>query len=303
MCDIWRANKNMQEISPDELSRHLGAWKDLGVSHVLLSGGEALMHSNLWSLCQGLKSISAKITLLSTGLLLAREAENIRDWIDEVILSLDGSPPVHDQIRNIPRAYERLAAGVAAMREVAPEVEIGARCVIQKANYHDFQKIVSTARELNVSWISFLAADVTTDAFNRPDGWTGDRRLTVQLSPQECDEFEVILTDSEKKFSAEYRSSFIVESPQKMSNILQYYRAINGDAEFPTQKCNAPWVSAVLDADGTIRPCFFHPPYDQTNGTNFQDVLNSKSAVQFRQQLDIQRDPICQRCVCTLNIH
>ncbi|MEO5998836.1 MAG: SPASM domain-containing protein [Chitinophagaceae bacterium] len=27
---------------------------------------------------------------------------------------------------------------------------------------------------------------------------------------------------------------------------------------FPFKKCNAPWVSTVIEADGTVTPCFFH---------------------------------------------
>ncbi len=48
MCDIWRANKNRQEISEADLQAHIDDLKTLGVEQILLSGGEALMHSNLW---------------------------------------------------------------------------------------------------------------------------------------------------------------------------------------------------------------------------------------------------------------
>ena len=89
---------------------------------VVLSGGEALMHSNLWALCEQLKELRVKITLLSTGLLLKRNAENVVKWCDEVVVSLDGSTEVHDAIRNVPRAFERLAEGVASIKALDPGV-------------------------------------------------------------------------------------------------------------------------------------------------------------------------------------
>src|SRR5579872_5865812 len=108
MCDIWKANSEKREISTDELTRHLPAFKRLGVKRVALSGGEALMHSNLWKFCEQLNSIGVKISLLSTGLTLKAHASDIVAYCDDVIVSLDGSKEVHNRIRNIPNAYEKL---------------------------------------------------------------------------------------------------------------------------------------------------------------------------------------------------
>ena len=72
MCDIWQANKNMREISQADLERHMDSLRKLQVRWVVLSGGEALMHSNLWALCRLLKAENIKITLLSTGLTAAK---------------------------------------------------------------------------------------------------------------------------------------------------------------------------------------------------------------------------------------
>src|SRR5688572_4547440 len=48
MCDIWKSNHLKREISREDLLRHMGDFERLGVRRVVLSGGEALMHSNLW---------------------------------------------------------------------------------------------------------------------------------------------------------------------------------------------------------------------------------------------------------------
>src|SRR3989337_317243 len=70
MCDIWKANHIKKEITTEELSKHIDSFRKLGVKHVAFSGGEALMHSNLWKFCELLKSINIKISLLSTGITL-----------------------------------------------------------------------------------------------------------------------------------------------------------------------------------------------------------------------------------------
>jgi radical SAM protein with 4Fe4S-binding SPASM domain len=70
--------------------------------------------------------------------------------------------------------------------------------------------------------------------------------------------------------------------------------------DFPENHCNAPWVSTVIEADGTVRPCFFHRPLGNIHERPLETIINSDEAMAFRRQLDIKTDPICRQCVCTL---
>ena len=302
MCDIWRANRNGQEISRDLLEQHVGTLRNLNVQWVVLSGGEALMHSNLWSLCEVLKQLSVKITLLSTGLLLKRHAAEVVKWCDEVTVSLDGSPEVHDGIRRIPRAYERLAEGVAALKELDPHFPVTARCVIQRQNYRDLPNIIETAHTARLDQVSFLSVDVSSSAFNRPKPWGDERIGEVALSPNETVEFERVVEETIAAYRDHFASGFIAESPEKLRRLPRYFAAINGDGEYPGTICNAPWVSAVLETDGSVRPCFFHESYGSVHERPLEDVLNSAEAIAFRQSLDVTTNPICRKCVCTLHI-
>src|SRR5690349_5483716 len=302
MCDIWKANQNKKEISVEELSRHIDAFKKLGVKHVALSGGEALMHSNLWKLCSQLKLIGIKISLLSTGVTLMTNAHHVIKYTDEVIVSLDGSPELHNQIRNIPSAFEKLKEGVTAIKQLSPSFRVTGRCVLQKLNYSAFTDIIFTAKSLGLDQISFLAADVSSSAFNRENPWDDSKVVQIELDEDEVNEFEQLVKDSIRQFFDLYQSKFIAESPEKMLGLVQYYRALLGRAKFPVKRCNAPWVSAVIEADGEVRPCFFHKSYGNIANGRFDEILNSKAAVAFRKNLDMGRDPICERCVCSLHL-
>ena len=301
MCDIWRANKNLQELGPKLIERHVKALENLGVRWIVLSGGEALMHSDLRNLCESLASLNARITLLSTGLLLERDTELIAEHIDDVIVSLDGSEAVHDRIRNIPRAFEKLRRGVTALRRVVPGVDIGARCVLQRENYHDFAGVVEAAKTLSLDWVSFLAADVSSQAFNRPGGWADEKVAEVGLTLEQCADLERILRQSFVDFKDEYYSAYIAESPDKLLRVVSYFRALTGGPAFPKQRCNAPWVSAVVEPDGRVRPCYFHEAYGNLNDAKLPEILNSPGAIEFRRDLNVNRNAICKRCVCTLN--
>jgi Fe-coproporphyrin III synthase len=301
MCDIWMANRNKRELSREELAPHLPSMRRLGAKHVVLSGGEALMHSNLWTLCDLLREAGvARITLLSTGLLLERRAAEVVRRCDEVTVSLDGSRSVHDRIRNIPHAYDRLAAGVRALKARSANFRVTARSVLQKQNYADVPNIIESAKTLGLDQISFLAVDVSSSAFNRPQGWPPERVAAVALTSDDVTRFAQVVEETIARYPNEFASGFVAESPTRLRRLPHYFAALNGEREFPENTCNAPWVSTVIEADGTVRPCFFHRSLGNIRDRPLDEILNGHEAIEFRRRLDVRRDPICQKCVCTL---
>jgi len=307
MCDIWKANARKQELSVDDLAPHLDDLAKLDVSWIVLSGGEALMHPNLFTLCRALRTAidrrDLRITLLSTGLLLPTHAEAIAREIDEVIVSLDGVPETHDAIRNIPRAFAKLSRGVAALRQRSPGYPITARCVLQRRNALELAGIIDTARDvLALDSLSFLTADVSSTAFNRAEGWDDERVDDVGLSAAQAESFSVVVEDTLTSHAEAFTSGFVVESPTRMRALAQYFRACADQDSFPPVRCNAPWTSAVIETDGTVRPCFFHPGYGNLRDRPLEQLLNSAEAIDWRRQLDMKTNKTCQRCVCTLHL-
>jgi MoaA/NifB/PqqE/SkfB family radical SAM enzyme len=311
MCDIWRATTR-DEIDPAAVAAEARRWRALGVRRVVLSGGEPLMHRDLWALVRPLAEAGIGITLLSTGLLLARHAAPIARFVDDVVLSLDGPREVHDAIRQIPRAFDRLAEGVAAVRaaehtdvpqSISPFITLSARCTVQRANCDQLRATVRAARALGLDRISFLAVDVSTEAFNRPGGWPAERREAVAPGLEDLPRLREELDRLFREHAADFASGFIAESPAKLDGRLyDYFAALAGQGDFPPVTCNAPWVSAVVEADGTVRPCFFHRAIGRWEGGSLEAVLNGPDALAFRSGLDVAADPLCRRCVCSLNL-
>lgn len=301
MCDIWRITQK-EEIAPDDLARWLPEWRALGVERVVLTGGEPLMHSDVWALCGALAAAGIGITILSTGLLLGRHAARLVRYCDDVVVSLDGPREVHDRIRSVPRAFDRLAQGVRAVKAADPAVRVTARCTVQRANFRHLRETVAAARGLGLDGVSFLAADVSTEAFNRPGGWDAERAASVAVPAAELPALAQELAAMEVECRDDFAAGFIAENPAKLQRRLyEYFAALAGAAEFPPVTCNAPWVSAVIETDGTVRPCFFQPPLGNLREAGSLDaVLNAPAAVAWRQGLDMRRDAICRRCVCSL---
>jgi MoaA/NifB/PqqE/SkfB family radical SAM enzyme len=303
MCDIWKEKKK-DELSAEDVERWLPEWRALGVERVVLSGGEALLHSHLWDFCALLKEAGIGITLLSTGILLTRDAGELVRWCDDVVVSLDGPREIHDHIRNLPRAYDKLAEGVAAVRSADPRVAVTGRCTVQRANFRALRATVRASHELGLERISFLAADVSSEAFNRPGGWEADRATGISLGPDDLPLLAAELEALEREHAADFASGFIAESAEKLHRRLYlYFAALLDGGDFPSIECNAPWVSSVIEADGTVRPCFFQSPLGNLrDGRSFTEILNGPAAVAWRRGLDMERDAICRRCVCSLSL-
>ena len=302
MCDIWKGNNNVNQLEEKDIAELLDSLRKLKTKVVVMSGGEALMHPNFFRLCKIIKSQKIKITLLSTGLLLKKYASEIINLTDEVIVSLDGSRQIHDKIRNIPNAFDKLKDGVKEVKKLDQKYRVTARCVIQKENFRDFPKIVDAAKKIGLDQISFLAADVTTDAFNRPDLWDDQKADEVKLSVDELDDFYNVIESLIISHSKEFETRFIVESPDKIRRFYNYYAAYYNKTKFPEMSCNAPWVSAVIESDGRVRPCFFHESMGNIRENSLLEILNSDKSVSFRKNLNVKTNSVCEKCVCYLNL-
>jgi Fe-coproporphyrin III synthase len=299
MCDIWRANADKRELSADELDTHVAAIRRLHVQRVMLTGGEPLLHSNLWTLCGRLRTEGIRLTLVTTGLLIDRHAPEIARTIDEVVVSIDGPPDAHDAIRRVRGGFARIARGLSLLSREVRRPHVIARCVVQHANHAVVPEMVAAIEGIDVDTLSFLAADVSSTAFNRADGWDASRQAEVAVGVDRLPALTAGIRTVASRLDRDLDPAFIAGGVASLWRIHAYYRALANLGAFPRVRCNAPWISAVLEPGGMLRPCFFHAPY--RGGTGL-DALNSAEAVAFRRGLDVTTNDTCRTCVCSLSL-
>jgi Fe-coproporphyrin III synthase len=300
MCDIWQ-RKTSATVTAADLERHRHSLRRLRVRQVALTGGEPLLNLDLDHIAQFFHELDIRVTLLTTGLLLKKRAHEVAEHIDEVIVSLDGPPEVHDGIRRVPGAFALIRDGIAAIRSLAPYKRISARCTIQRANHASLEATARAAKAIGFNTLSFLAVDVSSDAFNRPLLWPVARQNEIALTHAEAHILDLQINRLIAFGSVTANAGFLVEKPSKLRAIAQTFRAYLGEAPAVAPACNAPWVSAVIEVDGMVRPCFFHPPIGSLQSSDLESVLTSRTARRFRDSLDVATNPTCQRCVCSLN--
>ncbi|MBL7747684.1 MAG: radical SAM protein [Chitinophagaceae bacterium] len=302
MCDIWKDNQNLKQLTEEDITGLLVSLEKLGTQQVLMSGGEALLNPHFFRFCEILKSRDIKVSLLSTGLTLKKSAENIVNQVNDVIISLDGDEATHNAIRNIPDAFNKTAEGIQAIKDLNPDFRITGRTVIHRLNFRQWPAIIEAAKRMGLNQISFLPADVSSHAFNREVLWSDKRQQEILPTEEEVEELKGILGTIIVRYKKDFETGFIAETPDKLARVHSYYAAFYGQNPFPYKKCNAPWVSTVVEADGTVRPCFFHLPMGNIRQQSLEEILNSDKSIRFRKELDIEKDVTCIKCVCYLNL-
>jgi Fe-coproporphyrin III synthase len=297
-CDWWKHGGD-EDLSIDEIEAVAAALPALGTSVVAFSGGEPLLRPDVFDAAAAFRTHGVSLQLLTSGVLLERCAERVAEHFSRVYVSLDAATPeLYERIRGV-NALTAVARGVARLRRLAPGVPVTARSTLHRANFRELPRLIDHAKAIGVDGISFLAADVSSAAFGRTD--TEDRPLSkLSLSHDDVAEFSVIVERTVAVYRRDFESGFVAESPEKLRRLPRYYAALAGDGDFPAIRCNAPWVSAVLEANGDVRPCFFHPPVGTIRRTPLATLLK-RDLRKFRATLDVESDRTCARCVCTLN--
>jgi MoaA/NifB/PqqE/SkfB family radical SAM enzyme len=302
MCDIWKDNKNLKQLQESDITGLLDSLKKLGTQQVVMSGGEALLNPNFFRFCEILNQQHINVTLLSTGLTIKKNADELLQHVNDLIISLDGDEATHNYIRNIPDAYQKLREGVRYIKGRDPEFSVTGRTVIHRINFRQWPAIIDSAREIGLDQISFLPADVSSHAFNREVLWSDQRQQEILPDENELPELQKVIDKLIVTYKADFDSGFIAESPEKLRKIYSYYAACYSLNPFPYKKCNAPWVSTVVEADGTVRPCFFHEAMGNIREQSLEKIVNSKESIRFRKELDMDTNSTCMKCVCYLNL-
>jgi MoaA/NifB/PqqE/SkfB family radical SAM enzyme len=294
-CDYWRS-PNGSRLGLQAVRDLLPQLRKLGTKRVLLSGGEPLVHPDLPGVTELLHREGLGVLLHSNGLRLAERLGEIAPHLQHLFLSLDGvSRETYRRMRGVD-GLPRVLEGIRQARERFPRLRLGSRTVLMHGNLNELPAIVETGLALGLEPMSFLAADLHSDAFGRNpgDAKPGNWRLPTE---EELDELSRSIERLRARLAG--NAERVIEgglaSIERIA--VRYRRLIRGEA-LESPGCDAPWHSVVIEPDGSVRPCFFHTAYGRLSDADLLSLLNRPAAVSFRKNLDVAQHSLCRQCVC-----
>lgn len=303
-CDWWRAD-GAGDLTIHEIAALAAELPHFGTRVVVFTGGEPLVRPDIMRVADLFRAHGITLQLLTSGLALGRYANEVATRFDAVTVSLDGhTTELYREIRGVD-GLDAVVEGVRKLRARAPQIGVWARATIHRHNFRHLSALVAKSREMGLDQISFLAADVTSDSFNRRPGALplneagSPRRLL--LTADEVDEFEAIIEAMIRTHALDFQDRRIAPGPDGLRGMVRYYRAHLSQVVFAAPPCNAPWASIFIEADGSVRPCFFHPPVGNLRERSLANLLTDAMPA-FRATLDVPTNPTCMRCVCSLKV-
>ena len=131
------------ELSTDEIYRTMDSLKDFRVPVIILSGGEPLLHPDIFAIARRAKAMGFYVALSTNGTLInAQNIESIAACdFDYVGISLDGLGATHDRFRQQEGAFVASLDGIRLCRTLA--VKVGVRYTMTQDNAADLPGLLA----------------------------------------------------------------------------------------------------------------------------------------------------------------
>jgi heme d1 biosynthesis protein len=138
------------ELTTNEIFAVMDDLKNFKVPVLILSGGEPLLHPDIFTISRRAKAMGFYVALSSNGTLF--NENNITDIGDVgyqyIGISLDGIGATHDLFRRKPGAYVQAMHGIQLCRKQA--IKVGIRFTLTQDNYADFPAILKLMETENI---------------------------------------------------------------------------------------------------------------------------------------------------------
>lgn len=153
MCDIWKKSPG-RELSPADYSRLPASLREVNVT-----GGEPLLRDDLADVIRAIRERcrGARIVLSTNGLLPSRLRAVLADAGHIAVrVSLDGPGQIHDRIRGIQGAYNRVLESLEVARELGVR-DTGVCATMSRHNAGTIKDVQSIARDRKVQFTFTVA--------------------------------------------------------------------------------------------------------------------------------------------------
>jgi radical SAM protein with 4Fe4S-binding SPASM domain len=227
---------------------------DLGGRILQISGGEPLLHPDLFEIIQLSKHLGLEVRLYTSGLLglRARELRPIdrsfatrlqESGVDRIILNLQGSKAeTHDAISRTPKSFQICLATIEACKSAG--LWVGIHFVPMKPNYTELEELVALAARVAVDEVGILRFV--------PQGRGAFFRKKLELSSEEMLHLATQILSMQERYE---KPRIRTGSPM---NLLQ-----DIDHRYQATPCTAGLSTCNITADGNIVPC---PAFKKVDG-------------------------------------
>lgn len=293
MCDYWK-NKTPNVIKSEYVTSTIASLVSCGLKKVYFTGGECLLYAKqLFKLCEETKSIypDLELELITNGILIEKYYLEIGQYFSKVIISLDSvDNEKYKTIRGVD-ALSRIQKGIHLLRTTYPNLLVNVRMLILNDTVADILPIIEYAASENLHHVSFIPEDISSsEAFGR--------KSPTAISNHHGSACLAELRNVINTIHSRYSSLFGTLLPHACEDLEYIYSVYEGKHN-NFRRCNKAAWSCVINADGTVNPCFFiRANMSLEKGTDIMDILDSAEYQKMTSIINTGNHEACCRCAC-----
>ena len=293
MCSVSGSGSGAYEMGAEEICGIIRQVKALGVRHLILSGGEALLRRDLreivsFSVSSGIEMVD----IITNGTLLNEETASflVDAGLNHLTISLDGLRRVNDNIRG-EGVFDKVEAAMDILNRVKMEKKsgkptLGINFTVMDRNIEDMLPMMDFAGGKNCNIVVF-----------QPVLFDNVKMNVKQKSPLwPCGERLKLLEGNLKKLLELKRnpgqSPMIYTSGQVLSSMPAYFRGRLSAGSFG---CYEGIKRIVITASGQVWSCL--GIYGDARKNNLADIWVSAEARRIREKAKRCRRHCLQDCV------
>ncbi len=293
MCDIPQSpGRREDELSTDEVKKIILQIKELGVRHLIFSGGEPLLRRDLTELIRfSRESGIFWVDIITNGILCNDEVAQtlIDSGLNHVTISLDGISEVNDAIRGwgsfakSVEAIDKLNYYKEKMKLISPS--IGINFTILNKNINDMLKIVEFAKSKKCNTVVLqpvLMSNVSMYDRKKNALWPSGKEMPL-LEENIC---KLVTMKEETGGVLIYTDSAILKA------IPGYFRGKKPGRRF---KCYEGIKRIVITCDGKLWSC--KGVYGDLKKENLRQAWFSVQAQKIRDTVNKCKAHCLQDCV------
>ena len=249
------------------------------------------------------RGLSSAVT--TNGLTLKSSAgELAAAGLDDLFLSLDGPPAIHDEIRGREGSFDRAVAGIEVLLAAEPRPRISVFCVITAWNQGRLISFLEVLSHLPLHQVGFMHPNFTPEDVVRTHNSTYGSSYpatTSNLGPFDPAEMDLEALDDELETMTGRSWPFPVSFSPNVRGAAALDRFYNRPAELIGRSCGDAFRALMIKSDGRVIPAHGRC-YDVTVGnlheTSLPEIWNSAELGRFRKTLNRAGGllPACSRC-------
>ena len=279
-CSSRAGHARPDELSTEEALALVGSLAKLGVLEVTLIGGEAYLRDDWLQIIKAIRAHGMQCTMVTAGRGIDQsraEAAQLAG-LQSVSVSIDGSPDVHDSLRNLKGSHQ---AALRAMHYLAKAgIQVSANSQIGRHSYRDLPKIFDTIASAGAhSWQIQLTV---------PGGRAADDPSLLLEPYQVLEVFSVIAWLKPQADAAD----ILIWPGNNLGYFGPYEHLLRGNL-FGGHRgsCGAGCVSIGIESNGDIKGCPSLPsdPYTGGNIREFDlvDIWQRAEPLRFARNMRV----------------